>query len=84
MPRFDGTGPEGKGAMTGRGQGRCNPAGSSYNSQRGMGMDGGQAFGRGQGTGRGAGRNPGRGFSGQGARFSGKGSGAGRGKGRRR
>jgi Family of unknown function (DUF5320) len=77
MPRFDGTGPEGKGAMTGRGQGRCNPDGSPYNSQRGMGMDGGQAFGRGQGAGRGAGRNSGR-------SFSGKGSGAGGGKGRRR
>jgi hypothetical protein len=77
MPRFDGTGPEGKGAMTGRGQGRCNTAGSSYSSERVIGMGAGQALGRGQGSGRGAGRNSGRGFSG-------KGSGAVRGKGRRR
>jgi hypothetical protein len=25
MPRFDGTGPQGKGSMTGRGMGRCTP-----------------------------------------------------------
>lgn len=26
MPRMDGTGPDGKGSMTGRGKGRCDPS----------------------------------------------------------
>ncbi|NIV97652.1 hypothetical protein GWN26_00245, partial [Candidatus Saccharibacteria bacterium] len=48
MPRFDGTGPQGQGPMTGRGMGRCADA------QR-------PGWGQGRGMGRGAGRGMGRG-----------------------
>ena len=40
MPKFDGTGPQGQGAMTGRGMGPC-----------GQGMAYGRGFGRGVGNG---------------------------------
>jgi len=48
MPRFDGTGPQGQGPMTGRGMGSCNKGACPV-------------FGR--GNGRGMGRGAGRGFS---------------------
>jgi len=69
MPKRDGTGPIGKGRMTGRGQGVCNPAGGtfSYNEQ------GGRNAGRGLGQDKGAGRNSGRDFGQR--RGSGKGRG---------
>ena len=76
MPGFDGTGPRGGGAMTGRGLGRCNPNNVGQNFpdyqqwqglvlgfRRGFGA----GFGRGQGLGMGA--RPG---------FPGRGRGAGR------
>ena len=53
MPRGDGTGPQGQGPATGRGQGGC------ATGNRGQGQ--GQGQGRGQGKGRGAGRGQGRG-----------------------
>ncbi len=61
MPGFDGTGPMGRGAMTGWGQGYCNPSGRSYAGTglgRGRGMRGGfrPGMGRGRGPGRGYGR----------------------------
>jgi len=37
MPGFDGTGPLGQGAMTGRGMGRCNPAWNAGAIGRGLG-----------------------------------------------
>jgi len=40
MPNFDGTGPQGRGPMTGRGQGPCNTGNGS-----------GRAYGRGRGRG---------------------------------
>jgi len=52
MPRFDKTGPRGEGPMTGRGLGKCAPAGSQT-SGRGQGM----GFGKGRGYGRGLGGN---------------------------
>ncbi len=59
MPRGDGTGPEGKGPMTGRGLGNCssdNAAGNVPVGGRGLGR------GLGRGAGRGAGRGLGRGL----------------------
>ena len=53
MPRQDRTGPQGRGAKTGRGQGKCNPLGSVPASpqQGGRGTDRctGQQAGRGSG-----------------------------------
>lgn len=49
MPGFDKTGPEGKGPMTGRGMGPCNP-----NTPKDLGR--GLGRGRGRGRGRGLGR----------------------------
>ena len=49
MPGFDKTGPEGKGKMTGRGMGSCNPdapSGFGRGGGRGMGRGRGQGFGR--------------------------------------
>ena len=67
MPRFDGTGPNGMGPMTGRGRGSCNPsqAGFGPNTASGFGNPGagygrGLGAGRGQGQGRGIGRGLGR------------------------
>ena len=59
MPRLDGTGPEGKGSMTGRGMGSCNtgnPNGIGRGMGRGLGRGMGRGLGRGQGTGRGMGQ----------------------------
>jgi len=54
MPRFDGTGPQGKGAKTGRGLGNCvNSNGRRIPCPGGRIRSGGQ--GRGLGTGRGNG-----------------------------
>ena len=44
MPARDGTGPEGKGPMTGRGMGTCNP---KTPRGRGQGRGLGRGFGRG-------------------------------------
>lgn len=50
MPRFDGTGPEGKGPRTGRGLGRCDGAAAQgAPPRRGVGLGRGRGFGRGQG-----------------------------------
>ena len=65
MPGFDRTGPRGDGAMTGRGQGRCNPEGDT--SFNGNPMD--RMSGRGQCGGRGLGKGHGRGL-GRGSRRS--------------
>ena len=57
MPGFDGTGPAGQGAMTGRGMGRCNtanrPANESFagrgvcnGSRKRMGCGNGNGFGK--------------------------------------
>lgn len=65
MPGFDRTGPEGKGAMTGRHRGPCGEdAGSREDENSNKGFFGfrrgfGRGFGR--GAGRGAGRGGGRG-----------------------
>ena len=69
MPRGDGTGPQGQGARTGRGQGRCAPKGGTPAPRRNSDM--GNSRGQGQGTGRSAGRG------------LGKGKGAGQGRGNR-
>ena len=61
MPRRDGTGPMGQGAMTGRGLGRCTGANvPAYGIGQGMAL--GQGFGGRRGFGRGAGRGFGRGL----------------------
>ncbi|MGI6650074.1 MAG: DUF5320 domain-containing protein [Bacillota bacterium] len=72
MPRFDGTGPDGRGRMTGRGMGRCrinNPDGVPSQNEL---PDGDQMtgpvqglvrrIGRGLGMGQGQGQGRGRGF----------------------
>jgi hypothetical protein len=50
MPNLDGTGPQGRGPMTGRGQGPCNtenaPGYRSYGRGRGFGFGRGRGFGR--------------------------------------
>jgi hypothetical protein len=50
MPRGDGTGPQGQGAKTGRGRGKCNPQEPSSGPQnqrgRGPGRQGGQGRGK--------------------------------------
>ena len=66
MPRFDHTGPEGKGSRTGRGMGKCgkaaNAAGRGMGATpdagqtAGQGMDASQNMGRGMGQGTGQGR----------------------------
>lgn len=67
MPRFNGTGPNGMGPMTGRGRGPCNPSqaglgpGTSSGFQTPVtGYGRGLGNGRGQGQGRGLGRGRGR------------------------
>ena len=64
MPGFDGTGPLGQGAMTGRGMGNCNPAWNTYQagSVYGYGRGRGRGLGRGCGPGRGMGFGWGAGF----------------------
>ncbi len=49
MPGYDGTGPMGRGAMTGRGMGPCN----GYGPGRGAGFGFGRGFGRRRGFGMG-------------------------------
>ncbi len=80
MPNLDGTGPEGRGPLTGRKMGRCRDKDSSANQVnekdefiygRGRGgrpRGGGFGFGGGKGRGRGFGRGYGRGY-GNGRRF---------------
>lgn len=58
MPGFDRTGPEGKGAKTGRGMGKCNPQKDVTDETRS-----GKGLGRGQGQGKGRGRGRGKGMS---------------------
>lgn len=59
MPRRDGTGPMGKGSMTGRGLGACTDN-NEIRQQSGFGFGCRRGFGR--GSGRGLGRGFGRGF----------------------
>ena len=59
MPGLDGSGPQGRGSMTGRGMGRCGSM-----AWAGMGRGRNLAMGRGMGRGRGYGR--GRNFAGRG------------------
>ena len=62
MPRGDKTGPEGKGAMTGRGAGQCSGNNNGVpvaGSGRGLGRGNGAGRGLGRGNGSGAGRNRG-------------------------
>lgn len=59
MPRKDGTGPEGKGSKTGRGQGTCNPDSKNSGSAIRKGRGAGQGAGRGAGSGGGKGRGKG-------------------------
>lgn len=54
MPQRDGTGPDGKGQQSGRGQGPCG-------QNRPVQGQGGKRGGRGQGKGRGGGRGQGQG-----------------------
>ncbi len=61
MPGFDRTGPRGEGAMTGRGQGRCNPDGASFGAGNPVGRGSGRGRGCGRGSGKGSGRVSGRG-----------------------
>lgn len=58
MPGYDGTGPAGRGPMTGGGRGFCNPAGMGYRRGGGRGMGWSARFGRGMGAGRGWGASP--------------------------
>jgi hypothetical protein len=60
MPNRDGTGPEGRGPLTGRGRGDCCPQGLGRAIGRGRRFQGG--FGQGFGQGRGQGFGRGRGF----------------------
>lgn len=70
MPRGDRTGPEGRGPMTGRGQGYCSgnkePGFQDAGPRRGFGFGFGYGGGRGFG---GRGRRRGLGFGGRGFRF---------------
>ncbi len=57
MPNKNGTGPEGKGAKTGRGAGGCQPEKDTDRSTRpGTGRGQGRGQGRNQGKGQGRGR----------------------------
>ncbi|MDD2422503.1 MAG: DUF5320 domain-containing protein [Heliobacteriaceae bacterium] len=64
MPRFDGTGPQGEGKMTGRGRGLCRQLVDGVKSMVGSGLgQGGRPRGGGRGRcfgGRGQQFNPGR------------------------
>ena len=66
MPRFDGTGPSGKGQKTGRGMGKC---ASTTDADKGTGFARGLGAGKGMGAGKGRGAGKGMG--------NGKGMGAG-------
>ncbi|MBU0614128.1 DUF5320 domain-containing protein [Patescibacteria group bacterium] len=52
MPNLDGTGPNGKGPKTGRGQGNCKGADKASPKKRLLGLGNGNGSGRGQGLGR--------------------------------
>lgn len=54
MPNKDGTGPQGKGSRTGRGDGNCKPAqqGDNIGNGRGKGGGGGRGAGGGKGLGK--------------------------------
>lgn len=68
MPRGDGTGPEGKGPMTGRGAGRCGDNDIAGFAGAGRGRGRGRGFGRGRARRNRLGRGqPGRAFFGRGA-----------------
>jgi hypothetical protein len=54
MPGFDGTGPQGAGAMTGGARGYCNPAGANVGANIPRGGGYGRGYGRGFGRGYGA------------------------------
>lgn len=56
MPGFDGKGPEGKGAGTGRKLGPCSNDGKPLDRPFGFGRGTGRGLGRGFGRGRGSGR----------------------------
>jgi hypothetical protein len=61
MPRFDGTGPQGRGPMTGRGQGTCIiPVNRAPQAPAVSGIGRGLGRAAGRGLGRGAGRGLGR------------------------
>jgi hypothetical protein len=63
MANRDGTGPEGKGALTGRGLGDCSTEQISNNEPKTEGLTSrGQGVGRGRGRGFGPGDGTGRGF----------------------
>lgn len=68
MPRRDGTGPLGQGAMTGRQLGNCNPVAQPFDNTETQDSGMGKAWGRGGGIGRGLAqrRGIGRGTRGQG------------------
>lgn len=61
MPRMDGTGPMGKGAMTGRGNGNCQN--SNICNQQGLGVGYGKRNRNGNGNGMGFGFRHGQNFS---------------------
>lgn len=58
MPRLNGTGPEGKGSMTGRGMGNCQPNNDNSKEDENIGF--GRGFGRGRGMRKGFGCRQGR------------------------
>lgn len=66
MPRFDRTGPEGKGSQTGRRMGKCNPENDSSTNNTFFGRGFGRRFSREQDAGNGGrggrrqGKGPGR------------------------
>jgi len=71
MPGFNRKGPEGEGAMSGRGQGRCNPSNresNSFDAPSGAAMNAPFRQGAGRGMAQGAGRGMGQG-QGQGERM---------------
>ncbi len=61
MPRGDGTGPNGEGRKTGRGQGPCGRNSQNPQDQAGRGGRRGAGQGRGGGSGRGQGSGSGQG-----------------------
>jgi len=64
MPRFDGTGPNGQGPITGRGMGKCNTTKeeNGMNPSFGFGRGCGRGMGMGRGRGRRGGMGQGRGY----------------------
>jgi hypothetical protein len=60
MPRLDGTGPQGKGPMTGRGLGKCKKASDGSKNEANISPCG-KVMGTGAGRGRGASCGQGRG-----------------------